>query len=123
MEAVEDYDFESGKRIRQRKPVIAPKKTRKLRKPANKQKDFSKVLPMKVYKPTEEEFNEPIKYIERLYSEGAHKYGCVKIVPPTSFTPPYSLDASSEKNMPFRSQVLQNLTKGKVSLPPFHTFL
>lgn len=37
---------------------------------------------MKTYYPTTEEFKNPVAYIEQLYSEGAHKYGAIKIVPP-----------------------------------------
>ena len=113
IEASQDYNFESGSRVRPRRRQVAPKQTRKARKPANKQRDFSKVQPMKEFHPTEEEFMEPIKYVEKLYAEGAWKYGCIKIIPPTSYTPPFSLDTSSQSKMPFRSQVLQNLTQGK----------
>ena len=116
MEACQDYDFESGRRVRSKREDVAPKQTRKARKPANKQRDFSNVLPMKEFHPTEEEFMEPIKYVEHLYAEGAWKYGCIKIIPPASYTPPFSLDTESERKMPFRSQVLQNLTKGKVHI-------
>jgi len=30
---------------------------------------------MKTFRPTEEEFKDPIDYIENLYKSGAHKYG------------------------------------------------
>jgi len=40
---------------------------------------------MKKYYPTEEEFIEPMKYIEKITAEGAHMFGCVKIIPPNSF--------------------------------------
>lgn len=38
-------------------------------------RDFSVVQEMKVFKPTEEEFAEPINYINSLYENGAWKYG------------------------------------------------
>jgi hypothetical protein len=47
---------------------------------------------MKVFRPTEEEFTNPIEYIEKLYHEGASKYGTIKIVPPASFRPPLAFD-------------------------------
>lgn len=71
---------------------------------------------MKVFRPTLEEFQEPICYIEKLYKQGAWKYGCVKIIPPASFSPPFSFDTASDKKLPFRTQILQNLSKGKVSI-------
>ena len=51
---------------------------------------------MKVYHPTEEEFTNPITYIEQLYAEGASKYGCIKIVPPASFNPRLAFDMLSQ---------------------------
>jgi hypothetical protein len=77
-------------------------------------RDFSKVKEMEVFKPTTEEFKEPIRYIEKLYKEGAWKYGCIKIIPPEDFKPPFSFDTDSNVKLPFRSQILQNLAKGKV---------
>ena len=47
---------------------------------------------MKTYHPTLEEFSTPINYIEKLYKEGAHKYGCIKIVPPKEYRPPLAFD-------------------------------
>lgn len=78
-------------------------------------RDFSGVEPMKVYKPSNSEFKEPIEYIEKIYKEGAWKYGCVKIIPPNDFKPPFSVDTESKTKLPYRSQVLQNLSQGKVS--------
>ena len=48
---------------------------------------------VKTFYPTEEQFRDPMKYIEYLnVEEGAHKYGIVKIVPPASFCPPLAFD-------------------------------
>ena len=48
---------------------------------------------VKVYRPTEEQFNDPMRYIEYLYHvEKAHKYGIVKIIPPASFRPALAFD-------------------------------
>ena len=71
---------------------------------------------MKAFYPTEEEFLEPIIYIEKLFKEGASKYGCVKIIPPSSFKPPYSFNKCSKQKLPFRSQTVQNLSRGKVKI-------
>jgi len=80
------------------------------------ERDFSLVQEMKVFYPTEEEFLEPIIYIEKLFKEGVWKNGCIKIIPPSSFKTPFSFDTKSTQKMPFRSQTVQNLSRGKVSL-------
>ncbi len=52
---------------------------------------------VKTYYPSEEEFKEPMKYIDYLYYvEKASKYGIVKIVPPASFKPPVAFDMFSK---------------------------
>lgn len=56
----------------------------------------SEIKEMMTFYPTEEEFTNPIEYVERLYSEGADDYGCIKIVPPESFRPPVAFDQFSE---------------------------
>lgn len=70
---------------------------------------------MKVFRPTEEEFTDPIAYAEKLYAEGAAKYGTVKIVPPASFRPPLAFDQFSDQKIPTRYQNLFKLGQGKVS--------
>jgi len=47
------------------------------------------------YHPSEEEFKDPLKYIEKLYEDGAADYGCVKIIPPDSFKPEFCFDLAS----------------------------
>jgi hypothetical protein len=53
---------------------------------------------MPVFHPTEEEFKNPIIYIEHLMKGDAriNQYGCIKIVPPKSFRPPLAFDMKSE---------------------------
>ena len=48
---------------------------------------------VKIFRPTEEEFRDPMRYIENLYyKEKAHNYGIVKIIPPPGFNPPLAFD-------------------------------
>ena len=79
------------------------------------ERDFKLVKEMKAFYPTEEEFMQPLEYVDKLYNEGVWKYGCIKIIPPKSFTPPFGYETSSEQKLPFRSQHLHNLSEGKVS--------
>ena len=58
---------------------------------------------MPVFHPTEEEFQNPIDYVEKLLKdEQAHLFGCVKIVPPESFKPPNAFDTSTDRKLPTR---------------------
>lgn len=58
---------------------------------------------VKTYRPTEEQFKEPMKYVEYLYHvEHAHKYGIVKIIPPESFRPALAFDTFSPLKLPTR---------------------
>ncbi|KAK6339375.1 hypothetical protein TWF718_008795 [Orbilia javanica] len=43
------------------------------------------------YRPTEEEFKDPFKYIQSIAEEG-RKYGIVKIIPPDTWNPPFCID-------------------------------
>lgn len=58
--------------------------------------DFSLVKEMKCFYPTEEEFKNPILYIEKLCKEGAYEFGCIKIVPPESFKPSFNFNLESD---------------------------
>lgn len=61
---------------------------------------------MPVFRPTEQEFKNPIDYIESLSKHKVQQYGCIKIIPPKSFSPPCAFDMNSNLKMPTRYQVL-----------------
>lgn len=63
---------------------------------------------MPIYFPTEDQFKNPIVYIESLVNgkENINQYGCVKIVPPKNFRPPLAIDINSDRKLPTRFQIL-----------------
>ena len=48
------------------------------------------------FRPTEEEFADPLQYIKKIQNEG-RKYGAVKIIPPDNWNPPFSIDTEVRK--------------------------
>lgn len=65
-------------------------------------KDLEEIEEFRTFYPTEEEFKTPIQYIESLYDRHAHQFGCIKIVPPSSYKPPFCFDMESDAKMPAR---------------------
>ena len=76
-------------------------------------KDFADIPEVPIYRCSEEEFREPVLLLQKLRELGYEKYGCVKLVPPKSFKPPFSFDGNG-KSLTTRKQVLQQLTRGEV---------
>ncbi|XP_010418373.1 PREDICTED: lysine-specific demethylase 5A-like isoform X1 [Camelina sativa] len=60
-----------------------------------------------VYHPTEDEFKDPLEYIYKIKPE-AEVFGICKIVPPSSWKPPFGLDLESVK-FPTKTQEIHRL--------------
>lgn len=43
------------------------------------------------FRPTEEEFKDPLEYIQKIAPEG-QKYGICRIIPPDNWNPPFAVD-------------------------------
>lgn len=72
---------------------------------------YSRVPMIPVYQPSHQEFEHPMRLIEKLKSY--EKYGAVVIRAPLSFKPLCMFDFM-DKKVTTRVQVLQNLVKGRV---------
>lgn len=46
-----------------------------------------------VFRPTEEDFRDPMEYLHKIAPEG-RKYGIVKIIPPDSWNPDFAIDTT-----------------------------
>lgn len=57
-----------------------------------------------VFRPTEDEFREPMEYFRKIAPEG-RKYGIIKIVPPEAWNPPFAI------NTEVRSTVYMRITR------------
>ncbi|CAB3409807.1 unnamed protein product [Caenorhabditis bovis] len=71
-----------------------------------------------IYYPTPEEFQDPIEYVAKIRGE-AEKYGTVKIVPPSTFKPPFAID---KDNFIFTPRV-QKLNEIEALVKEKQTFL
>jgi len=66
-----------------------------------------------VYHPSEEEFRDPLKFINSIREE-AEKYGICKIVPPAGWRPPHQeRRQTSTARMPTKLQCINELQEGK----------
>lgn len=73
----------------------------------NSNVNLSDIQEMMVYYPTEQEFKDPIEYMDMLFNkEEAWRYGTIKIVPPKSFKPTVAFDMKSTTKLPTRYQIL-----------------
>ncbi|KAL8141640.1 hypothetical protein V2J09_014672 [Rumex salicifolius] len=69
-----------------------------------------------VYYPSEEEFKDPLEFIEKIRAE-AEPYGICKIVPPSSWKPPFALDLKSFA-FPTKTQAIHKLQARPPSCDP-----
>ena len=60
---------------------------------ANVNSNINEIEEMKTFWPSEEQFRDPLLYIEQLMrNEDINQYGCIKIVAPASFRPQLAFD-------------------------------
>ena len=81
---------------------------------SNMLQELAELEDVPVFRPTEEEFQNPIRYLEKIFTQHAGEYGVAKIVPPASFRPPVCFPANPKKPLPYRLQELQVLSQARV---------
>lgn len=66
------------------------------------------------FRPTEQEWKDPMAYMRSIYEEG-RKYGIVKLIPPPSWTPDFAID-TERFHFNTRKQEL-NMAEGGMQSP------
>jgi len=61
--------------------------------PGPKRTRLHEIAEAPVYRPTEDEFRDPMEYMHKIAPEG-RKYGIVKIIPPKSWEPTFAIDTT-----------------------------
>lgn len=51
------------------------------------------------FRPTEEEFRDPVAYIQKIAVEGK-KYGICRVIPPEGWQPPFAIDTEVRPSLP-----------------------
>mmetsp|Transcript_3553 Transcript_3553/g.7190 ORF Transcript_3553/g.7190 Transcript_3553/m.7190 type:complete len:750 (-) Transcript_3553:153-2402(-) len=73
--------------------------------------DISAIVDGPVYYPTVEEFQHPLKYVNKIRAE-ASNYGICKIVPPQGWNMPCEVDMESKKEFETKRQIVNRLQEG-----------
>ena len=69
---------------------------------------------MPIYKPTQEELEEPFLLLRNLQAKGFEKFGAVKVLAPPEWSSEFSFNPVG-KRFNTRRQILKNMIRGKVS--------